>query len=325
MLPFMSNYNINSVNFPKTNYYSENEQPAKKKSHLESSIAKISLLSEENRIRKEKEQEAAPRPNREPSPLIQQQREELNKLKQEVEQLHVNKLEKEVADLKRAVLFKYCRSLCEPKTIFWMPHPLFTEDQGPFPEKAVNILDPHLYGFKTLGHIFQEKRFKVLAGGMPNEFFKWLNSDDELSMLRKVENGDEIFMNCVDFVYFALYTSDLLSKEEIAKIYQNFRSDAVNKQGSNRWCGFKLKDFKEITKTDYPIVGDIILCINREGEPIHALIKGEKDKAFGLWNRPSYSVSETSLNALVEMQRDSKGATFTYQYCPLEKFLKELK
>lgn len=231
-------------------------------------------------------------------------------------------------------LYHAIKKIVEAERVYWMPHPEFTEKEGPFPYKEVRILNENLYGGKGFAVIFGNKQRKMLKKGIHNDFLKWLSNESSkdqpyqpsnLSNFFQSRDSSDLFMNCSDFVYFALYQAHLITKNKILDIYDKYRAQMIQGKGKiqeDNYYGFNLKNFKTYDLSNAKgEPGDILLCFDKKtNEPIHIMVLGENNTGIGLWNNNrSKNQFRANQTPLAEIQNkypsEANGNELYYKHC----------
>lgn len=182
------------------------------------------------------------------------------------------------------------------KSILWMPHPAFNFTGSVFPAKGVQVANVALYGTRGLLALFSDSEedmawFREQMGKgekselQLNSFFEWLNNP---AADASVGSKFKQFMSCVDFVYYNLYTSGVLSKQQILDRYKHeqreFTGVVSRRLKRNYYYGMPLAAFQPLQSALTAKPGDILMGFDRDGQPTHMAILGKNDRAHSLWS-----------------------------------------
>lgn len=220
--------------------------------------------------------------------------------------------------------------------LFWMPHPDFEEsDLVRFPDHRLNFGDVFTRRQQQafLGTVAMRELF-LTPGNGGNQFLKWLNGEISVIDQDQFFNCNQnCFMNCIDFVYLALYQGGLISKEQIASIYRRQIRNILNEVEPNTFYGFDLTAFKDFdpqngAEKENPKPGDLLIGF-QNGLPVHILFLSGKNLSSGQWKGAALWTTignrtptpcDVELN---ELQKDlnmfiDNPQPLTFKYCSLE-------
>lgn len=226
------------------------------------------------------------------------------------------------------------RLLLDCKNIYWLPHPKFTTDQGPFPFNDLIAYEVyHANKFVNLFHGLKQK--KPNWAQSYNEFLLWLNEHSDIKDNEKKAHLDDnfekkekiVFMNCNDFVFFTLYSSGLITKKQIQKIYEDERHRQFNNINNGKYFDIPLNQLETFTPNifnSHP--GDIIVCFDEDDNPVHMMIEEKHNQAFSLWAHSDYRAAKINLKDVpIFYAKDKGGKKLKMKRCSLNLFLKQIQ
>lgn len=232
------------------------------------------------------------------------------------------------------LVYTQAAKIAEKKLLYWMPHPLFTNSEGPFPDEYMNV--PDFYGSRHCMFYFgKEETLKLFNSKFTkNYFLEWLNerpdseqlSDSKMNISQILEHPNQhpspIFMSCADFFYLSLYKAKVITKDQILQIYQSARQQQMMDDQasaiSTHFYGFDTHQFEDMeSMTTQGKPGDVVIGFDENNKPMHIMFLGKPGSALGLWRLPTYHAVEFKLKEIEWFKMKLK-------WCPLQKGLDNL-